>query len=297
MKEIYHFEKAKQIMSNLNIIIYGTIRDIEKHFLNSFSNIDILTHYFNQVYIIILENDSNDNTRNLLIEWYQSKHYSNIKKHIFLLDHLDEKYPLRAHRLAYCRNIILQHIEEININNNYQYAFHCDLDDRFWSIDFDSICNCFQYDLNDWDMMSCINKNYQYYDFWALRCKNTWFNKNIFSCESNNIPYESKTGEFCSFLKKNKLISVDSAFNGLGIYKLSSMKNCYYSASYQCSKCHNKNRGCMEDNDHIGLHKQMKEKSAKLFINTNLVLTYLPDYTMTYNEFIINLEKKNTKSH
>lgn len=292
MKEIYHLEKAKQIMSGLNIIIYGTIRDIEKHFLNSFLNLDILTHYFHQIYIIILENDSKDNTRNLLLEWQQSKHPSNIKKHIFLLDHLDEKYPLRAHRLAYCRNNILQHIAEININNFYQYAFHCDLDDRFWSINFDSICNCFQYDLNDWDMMSCINKNYQYYDFWALRCENTWFDKNIFSCEANNIPYESKTGEFCSFLKENKLISVNSAFNGLGIYKLSAMKNCYYSAEYNCNKCHNKNIGCIEDNDHIGLHKQMKEKSAKLFINTNLVITYLPDYAMPYNEYILNLEKK-----
>ena len=291
MKEIYPLKKANQLMKNINIIIYSTIRDIEKHFLNSFSNIEILLQYFNQVYIIILENDSKDNTRNLLLEWYQSNDHPNIKKHIFLLDNLDEKYPLRAHRLAYCRNIILQHIEDININNNYQYAFHCDLDDRFWSLDFDGICNCFQYDLNAWDMMSGINKNYYYYDFWALRCENNWFDKNIFSCEANNIPYENKTGEFCDFLKKNQIIPVNSAFNGLGIYKLSAMKNCRYSAEYHCNKCNNEKRGCKEDNDHIGLHKQMKEKSAKIFINTKLIMTCLPDIAMFYDDFILSLYK------
>jgi len=291
MKEIYPLKKAKQLMKNINIIIYSTIRDIEKHFLNSFSNIDILLQYFNQAYIIILENDSKDNTRHLLLEWYQSNNHSNIKKHIFLLDNLDEKYPLRAHRLAYCRNIILQHIEDININNNYQYALHCDLDDRFWSLDLDGICNCFQYDLNAWDMMSGINKDYYYYDFWALRCENTWFDKNIFSCEVNDIPYESKSGEFCEFLKKNQIISVNSAFNGLGIYKLSAMKKCHYSADYHCNQCNNQKRGCKEDNDHIGLHKQMKEKSAKIFINTKLIITCLPEVAMFYDDFILTLYK------
>ena len=291
MKEINTIEKAKQIMANLNIIIYGTIRDIEKHFLNSFSNIEILTHYFNSAYIIILENDSKDNTRNLLIEWHQTIHSPNIKKQILLLDHLDEKYPLRAHRLAYFRNIILDNISKINENNNYQYAFHCDLDDRFWCIDFDSICNCFQYDLNEWEMMSCINKNFSYYDWWALRCENTWFNKNIFSCEANNVSYESKVGEFCDFLKQNQLISVNSAFNGLGIYKLSAIKSCYYSADYYCNKCDNKNRGCMEDNDHIGFHRQIRENNGRLFINTKLIIVCKKKYIIPYNEFILKLQK------
>ena len=292
MKEINNIEKAKQIISNLDIIIYGTIRDIERHFLNSFSNIELLTQYFNSAYIIILENDSKDNTRNLLMEWYQSNHSPNIKKHIFLLDNVDDKFPLRAHRLAYCRNIILEYIFNNNLNDNYQYAFHCDLDDRFWYIDFDSMINCFQYDLNEWDMMSCVNKKYSYYDWWALRCENTWFNKNIFSCETENINYESKIDEFCNFLKKNQLISVNSAFNGFGIYKLSSMKNCYYSAEYYCNKCYNEKRGCKEDNDHIGLHRNMKENSCKLFINTNFNISTLPDHSMTYNDFIINYKNK-----
>ena len=291
MKEIYHLQQAKQIMSKFNVIIYGTIRDIEPDFLNSFSNLELLSHYFDNVYIIILENDSKDNTRNLLMEWYKCNNSNKLKKHIILINDLDEKYPLRATRLAYCRNLILNYIFDNQINNHYQYAIHCDLDDRLWSINFDSLCNCFQYDLKDWDMMSGVNQNNDYYDWWALRCENTWFNKNIFSCETNGIHYECKIFEFHKYLNENKIFTVNSAFNGLGIYKLTSLKNCNYSANYYCNKCDNKNRGCMEDNDHIGLHKQMIQNSCKLFINTNIIISYKPKDVKTYNDFILDIQR------
>jgi len=304
MKKTNTLEKAKEIMSQMNIIIYGTIRDIEKHFFNSFTNIEILTHYFNNAYIIILENDSKDHTRNLLIKWYQLPKSNHIKKHILLLDHLDKKYPLRAHRLAYCRNLILKYIFEQRLNETYSYAFHCDLDDRFWSIDFDSIATCFQYDLENWDMMSCVNKNNDYYDWWALRCKDSWFNKNIFACEADGnfektkeiqFLYQTKIGEFCNeLIAKKKLILVISAFNGFAVYKLSSLKNCFYSAEYHCYHCNNQKSGCKEDNDHIGLHKQMITNRSRLFINTEMIVSYKPDHVLPYNEFTLTM-KKNIK--
>jgi hypothetical protein len=301
MKKINTPEKAKQMMLQTNIIIYGTIRDIEKHFFNSFSNIEILTHYFNSAYIIILENDSKDNTRNLLMKWYQLPKSNHIIKHILLLDQLDEKYPLRAHRLAYCRNIVLKYVFENRLNETYSYAFHCDLDDRFWSIDFDSIATCFQYDLEKWDMMSCVNKNNDYYDWWALRCEESWFNKNIFACEAEGtfektkeiqFLYQTKIGDFCNeLIAKKKLIKIISAFNGFAVYKLFSLKNCFYSADYHCFQCNNQKNGCKEDNDHIGLHKQMITKGSRLFINTEMVVSYKPDNITTYNEYTLVMKK------
>ena len=179
MFEAIELNESKKLMKSLNVIIYGTIRDIEEHFTKSFANIYLLSKLFNKVYIIIFENDSSDNTRNLLTSWSKFNNV-NITKHIILENNLINKIPLRATRLAYCRNKILNHIFENNLDKTYQYAIHCDLDDRFWSLDYDSICNCFQYDSNTWDAMFPINKNYSYYDYWALRCNETWFNKNIF---------------------------------------------------------------------------------------------------------------------
>jgi hypothetical protein len=289
MKETIDFHKAKEIMSNMNIIIYGTIRNIEEDFIQSFTNLDILASFFKKTFIIIFENDSNDKTRDVLNSWYQNQKKTNITKHIILENNLCSLYPLRATRLAYCRNKILDYIFDNHLEENYSYAFHCDLDNRFWSVDFDSICNSFQYPLDSWDVMTCVNKDKKYYDYWALRIDKCWFNKNIFSCDANwpETKFETKIPEFIELLNKTtNLLPCNSSFNGLGIYKLSSMKNCRYSAKYYCSKCNNTKKGCLEDNDHIGLHQDMKKKNCKIFINTKMQILSKPKTASSFHEYI-----------
>jgi len=298
MKEIMSLDDAKSLMKKQNIIIYGTIRDIENEFLASFTNIDLISDLFNTVYIIILENDSKDNTRQLLKNWYENTINKNISKFIILKDNLDDYYPLRAHRLAYCRNLILNYISDNNLHLKCNYAIHCDLDNRFWSVDLNSICNTFQYDLNNWSMQSCVSKNRTYYDFWALRYENSWFNINIFSCDANNVDYNTKINEFETLLKNtNELIPTTSSFNGMAIYHMNSLINCRYNAEYKCKKCNNINRGCWEDNDHIGLHKQMINNSCKLFINNKLTLISRPENSISYNEFINSINIFNVKKN
>ena len=298
MKEITTINDATNIMKKINMVIYGSIRNIESEFCTSFSNIDIICKLFNNVYIIILENDSSDNTRSLLIDW-QKKQVNNVHKHIILKNNLDELYPLRAHRLAYCRNTILNYIVDNNIHLLYQYAMHCDLDDMFWSIDYNSICTCFQYDLDSWDAMSCVNKNKDYYDYWALRCHQSWFNMNIFSCSAKGVDYNTKTDSFITLLKNTSgLISVNSSFNGMAIYKIQSIIYCRYNADYKCILCNNSNRGCWEDNDHIGLHNQMINNNCKLFINTKMYIQSKPQNSISYYKFIkqINTAKPITQN-
>ena len=53
MFEIIEINEAKKLLKNINVIIYGCIRDIEQYFIKSFSNIDLLSNFFNKVYIII----------------------------------------------------------------------------------------------------------------------------------------------------------------------------------------------------------------------------------------------------
>jgi hypothetical protein len=286
MKEITKINDTSVKMSNFDIIIYGSIRDIENDFFTSFLNLDIISEMFNKVYIIIFENDSRDKTRELLQSWYNTKQ-TKIKKHIILKDNLDELYPLRATRLAYCRNYILNYIIDNNLHLKYQYAIHCDLDDRFWGVDFNSIKTCFQYNLSEWDVMTCVNKNRTYYDFWALRCEKSWFNINIFSCDANNTDYNTKTYSFETLIKNTTgLIPVTSSFNGFGIYKLTSLIDCRYNARYKCEKCNGKNRGCLEDNDHIGLHKQIINNNGKIFINNQMFIQTRPKNCILYQDFI-----------
>ena len=161
-----------ELMKNTNIIIYGSVRNIEKYFIKTFMNVDLLCDFFNKTHIVIMENDSDDNTRHLLNIWLATEKNTNTTKHLILKDNLDSEYPLRAHRIAYCRNEILKYIFDNHLDDDYTYAIHCDLDDRFWSLDFYSISSCFQYDLDKWDAMFPINQytinTIYYYDFWAL---------------------------------------------------------------------------------------------------------------------------------
>ena len=121
MKESIDLHKAKEIMSNLNIIIYGTIRNIEEDFIQSFTNLDILASFFKKTHIIIFENDSKDKTRDVLNSWYQNNKKKKISKHIILDDNLCELFPLRATRLAYCRNKILDYITKISLIISYYF--------------------------------------------------------------------------------------------------------------------------------------------------------------------------------
>ena len=49
MFEVVEINESKNIMKTKNIIIYGTIRDIESHFIKSFINIDLLCNFFNKL--------------------------------------------------------------------------------------------------------------------------------------------------------------------------------------------------------------------------------------------------------
>ena len=109
MDKIYNLDDAKKYMLNTNIIICTTIRNIGENFLSTFCNIEILAQQFNNVHCVVFENDSSDNTRQMLIDW-NNKINTKITKHIILMDNLIYSHPLRTHRLAYCRNNILKYI-------------------------------------------------------------------------------------------------------------------------------------------------------------------------------------------
>lgn len=283
MNEIIEIDQAKKYMKKTNAIFYGSVRDIENYFLESFTNLDILADYFNHVLVIIIENDSKDKTKEILQSW---KYQDNIKmtKYVIIESDLDIDYPLRATRLAYCRNKILQYIFDNFLQFKYKYAIHCDLDNRFWCLDFESVCNSFQYDLNKWDVMTCIGKNKSYYDFWALRIENTWFDKNVFSCKAE-VDFVTKIPEFTDLLNNN-LVKTKSSFNGMAIYKLSSLKGCRYNSEHNCDICHNMNQSCFEDNDHIGLHNCLNKQGGNIFINTKMNILSRPETAISYQDFI-----------
>ena len=298
MKNNLIINSIKERIKNYNVVIYGTIRDIENDFLTSFINMELIGDLFNNVYYIILENDSKDSTRELLTNW-KNQSLNQENKKIILMDGLDDYFPLRATRLAFCRNKILNYMRDKNFEETYQYAIHCDLDNRFWSMDIDNLCQLFDSSQNNnWDMISVVSSGRSYYDFWALRYEDSWFNKNIFSCANEGIEYETKIDTFVTILRNSEgLIPVQSAFNGLAVYKIKSLLNSSYDSSYKCKICNNFKTGCREDNDHIGLHEKMLYQGNKLFINNKIEINSRKPNYMPFKNFINNTNPLDLKKN
>ena len=197
--------------------------------------------------IIIYENDSTDNTLELLNK-YKNENNGNVI--IISEKDLDKKYSARTHRLAYARNKI---IDIINNNYvNYDYFLNLDLDDINLNLDVNSIKKILDSNF-EFDVATANNK--KYYDYWALRTKKNDYNcwNGNGSCFKNPILLDYWFNEIkgTKINKNTKPIKVLSAFGGLGIYKIKSIGDCKYNGIEKNPKPLN------EDCEHVDFHKCM----------------------------------------
>lgn len=252
IKEYYNNDND---MKQYNVIIAGTCKNVEKYIEQNLKNIDNCGTKFNKYTVIIYENDSTDNTRELLIKNKKSNYIYIFEDNI--------KEPLRTVRLSNGRNKILDKIIEININNTYQYLIIIDLDDVNQSGSFvKNIDSNFNY--KDWDVMTGCQKN-SYYDVWALRKKDLlyfdiWKQKNLSDNKKmyDNI-YKNISDKKIYNDNDNELIPIDSGFGGIAIYKLSSIpKECKYNGLHENG---------MEKCEHVDFNRCIKKNGGNVYIN------------------------------
>jgi len=239
-------------MKKYNVIFAGTIKNVEAYIQKTLDNINKCGEKFNSYLLIIYENDSTDKTREILL---QNK--KNIYEYIFE-DNVTE--PRRTMRLANGRNKILDRVREIQKNNNdyYNYLIMLDMDDVNQSGKFvDTIDTCFEYD--NWDILTG-NQSDKYYDLWALR------KKGDMECDCWKMHFGHGFDPYYkSFIYlPNHLLEVDSAFGGIGIYKLSSIPDeCNYVGRY--------NNDEYEHCEHVEFHRCIKKSGKGIYINTKFL--------------------------
>ena len=268
------------------IVITGCVKNVEKDLPQSLHNIIQISKLFKQSHFIFAENDSSDGTVSILNKFKQD--YTNTT--LFLFENLDERISLRTHRLAFLRNKILS-----EIHSNHQdadYFIVADLDSVMRYIDLNQFRKCFDY---SWDMLAASSA--PYYDIWALRTnkythcfpelttdcwleyrkglrryQKHWLNQLYLylfrsKIEKDLINYWIHRYEIT--LDTSQLISVDSAFNGIAIYKLKKTLGCFYNGTLDLDLQVDTQETC----EHVSFHKSMIEKhDAKLFINPNFKL-------------------------
>jgi hypothetical protein len=287
----------------LNIAIGGCTINSASYIKRHIHNLDPIQDMFKSVDVIVYENDSKDNTVHILRDMCNNGIIKLISE-----KGIKQKYKnIKTQILAHGRNCLIEHVTK----NKYDYMIMIDFD-AFETFNIDGIVKAFAYDTNKWDVLTGNCKE-RYYDIWALRMNKLhgtvahseiWKNVLDYDCwdmfwhlKQNIKPFirlewiksiralrKRCIGNFQVHIPHNfPLLQVESAFNGIGIYKVSKIKNCVYSAEYKTCTCKqygiknscnnylSKYGGCCE---HIAFHKDIREKNAgKIFICPALIIS------------------------
>ena len=279
-------------MDKLSIIVCGCTKNSASYIQHEINNILNLKSLFLSLDIVIYENDSTDNTKNLLKSMEKNKKLTLISE-----SGIQARLKYRTMIIAHGRNKL---VEFVISRDTYDYMIMVDLDNVMRDFDKQGLIDAFSYDLKTWDVLTGNCKNI-YYDIWALRLnKNKWntnhdkiWNRCLdYDCwDMVNHKYQQGFNEKSYHIKpfqkhiprELSLLEVDSSFGGIGIYKVSKIKNCkYYGYTRYCScKKYDISSGeCMRETcEHVSFHEDMiKKHNAKIFICPQLIIKDQPEH-------------------
>jgi glycosyltransferase involved in cell wall biosynthesis len=237
-----------------NVVIIGTAKNVENYLPIVIQKMEMLGSLFFNYKIIIYENDSEDQTLNILINW--EKRNKNVK----IISEKNINSPHRTHNLMYARNILLK--EALQLNSKYLICM--DMDYVNYGLTKESFLSCFDIDL-DWAVLGA-NQSQVYYDLWALRTYDDWMDYDCWWC----VHIENKTVDEC-ILKQFRNIPVDhkpikvlSCFGGLCLYKTKFLHNCEYNGKIN-------NEIWPQQSEHIGLNEGIIKNGGNIYINPKMI--------------------------
>lgn len=213
------------------VVICGVCRDVGSRLPYTIQIMEQIGALFEDYQIIIYENNSQDNTVPILMEWtqnnrrvfLQSESLQNSELESLIKNRLDDHHFFRPELISRARNIVLD-IAMSETYNEYTYLIWMDMDFKIPPA-FEGIVETFESE-REWDAVLAygIDPPGSYWDWYAFRdavypigseiLGNTWW-------------YMPKN---FSLDRTKDWYPVYSAFGGCGIYKKSSIVGCRYSA-------------------------------------------------------------------
>lgn len=206
---------------NKKIIICGVCKNIERAMPVTTASIDELKARFEDYRIVIYENNSKDNTKELLKAWAAKD-----PKILIISEKVSQKKLCkmtkthtshRTEKIARARNIVLDEIMKKSYDD-FPYVVMADLDMNPW--DVQGIVDTINNTAYEWDAV-CANGSYDRYAF-----RNEEY---PLGAELLGKKYWSHVWDFDLHLsKEGEWKKVYSAFGGLAVYKRDAMKGCRY---------------------------------------------------------------------
>jgi len=264
----------KNILSALkdaSILVVGATRSSGDKIEKSILDLHKSLCFFSQIHWLIIESDSNDDTVSKL----QSLANSICNFKYKALGGLESTLPLRTQRIAHCRNVYLDELNNNKQYNKIDYVIVADLDGVNNLLSDCSLLSCWE--RNDWDVCTA-NQRGPYYDIWALRhyiwSPNDYW-QHFHFLRKHNVKTEkalfiSKFSRMITIPEDAEWIGVDSAFGGIAIYRKDVLKDAKYIGLTKSNE---------EVCEHITLHEGIIKKGGRIFINPKFINASYTEHT------------------
>ena len=273
-------------LSEASIIICGIVRNCGKNLKKNIRTINQICNIAKNYHVVIFENDSVDNTKQILTDWANKRKNVHISLNDFNMVTIPKKKSSinpffsthRIEKMAFYRNNYLEYIDKEKLKGDY--VMIVDMDVR--RIDPKGIIHSFALDY-EWDALAANG---------ISRAPSTFFRKRYYDsyalieCGQENIPqteYSIKATQYkWSFLKSGMPpIRVASAFGGLAIYKRTAIANCRYGV------LPNADEKVECKTEHFFFHQQMKKNGHdKIYINPSMRVFYQTQVMNTINRVL-----------
>ena len=208
------------------IVVVGIARDAEPHLPAVLSNMERISSLAGDCGFVVLENDSTDRTKEIILRWGACR-----RNFVFLNKDGLGKVAARTVRLETARNAYVDLLRSHEVFRGFDYAVLMDMDDaNVYPIDAERIVDALEFLSGDERHAAVFaNQIGYYYDLWALRHP-TLCPGDIWEEVSDHVRLHGVSDDYAfdmkfaprmaSFPVDAQRIPVDSAFGGLGIYRL-----------------------------------------------------------------------------
>jgi Cryptococcal mannosyltransferase 1 len=213
-------------------VIVGCARDCEAFLPAVLQNVTTIANLYSHAAFVFVENDSTDNTREMLRKWLR-KHACSF---LVCLNELAAQEPRRTARLAIARNTYMEWLHSQHLEQ-FDHLVVLDFDSVNTSaISQESLTAAIRFlDNSSQNAAVFANQLPYYYDVWALR-HDVWCPGDCLAEINNRPAYLPRHRAVERYLTRRQLsispntppIAVRSAFGGLGIYKLDFVRAARY---------------------------------------------------------------------
>lgn len=261
-------------------VIVGCLKNSAPFLSEVIKNLEMLASCFVEVSFIFIENDSVDATKAIISGWGEKQGHFRL----FTMNGLDEYEKHRTVRLEIARNAYISAIRQDERLHRYDHMIVIDMDDRgAHPLSLDAVASALNF-LNGQGERAAVfaNQSVKYYDLWALRhpqlCPFDFWHEVLaqtLHSDSDQDAFDKVYAKVPRCIPVNAPpIQVDSAFGGLGIYKMHFVLNNkarYIGHEYKFfmgeSMVFNKLQTC----EHVSFHHGIAAQGGQMFILPYLI--------------------------